>query len=159
MLKENTGNAPVIHVCHAMLRAANDKDRNAQEDSQVLANLVGIAGVAVGCDKDTDVANDAQQEEAEQRRVHLGRHQLRGGDIDPCVHAANDGQPLYAGDQHAASQVAHPNGEHIQQIAGPVVKNVTDLTGVQEIPSGADGEQAQGKQNRAHHIPAGEGVL
>lgn len=159
-LIEDPGDRPVIHVRHAVLHAADDEHRDPQEDGQVLAQLVGVVGIAVHRREDAHVAQEAQQEETQQGGVHLGGHQGVGGDVDPRLRPADAGDPLHAADEHGANQVARPDDEQVDEVARPgVIEEIAGLAGEQVVSPGADGEKADGKEEGPHHIAAGKGVL
>ena len=55
----------IEHIRHAVLRAAEDKSYNAQEDCGIFGKFMLVVPVAVYRNKDEYVTEDAQQEQTE----------------------------------------------------------------------------------------------
>ena len=156
---EGAGYRPVVHIRNGVLGATENENRNAQENGKIFAQLMRVLGVAVDGQVNKDVANAGQQENAPQTGGQLCIHHGLGGDVDSGVGAAETGEVLDEGQKTGAHQVANPDHCKGDQVAGLVVKEIAGLSGEQIIAPGADGKQADAKQNRAHNIRAGKGIL
>lgn len=120
---------------------------------------MGIVLIAVYGNEDEDVAQDAQDKQPQVGGRHLALHQTGGNCLDAGL-AGHAGQAFQPGQEHYAQEVSHPDEHQVPQVGGQaVVKEVTGLAGKQGVPSGADGEQANGKQQGPHHIAPWKGVL
>ena len=62
-------------------------------------------------------------------------------------------------EEHAAQKVANPNEAEPAEVFGLVVKNVACLAGEKIVASGADGEEADSKEQSPYNITAGKGIL
>lgn len=132
-----------------MLGAGQDEDRDAEDQGQVLADLVGVGLIAVHRDVDQHVAEHAQHEKAAQAvgvlrgDEPLGRLGVGAGEAG-AVHQRRHGQ--------GADQVADPDHHQGAQIGRLVLQDVAGLAREQVEAVGADGEQADGEKHRAQGL-------
>ena len=119
-----------------------------------------VLGIAVDCNKNTDITQDAQNEETQKTGPHLSLYHPGGSDIDPCFRPGDSRQVFQGTDQHAAQQVPNPDDHKIAQITRQrVIKYVTGLPGKKVISPCTDGKQPDGKEEGPHYRAAGKGIL
>lgn len=69
----HVGNGEVIHVCHAVLEAAEDKDRHAHEYSYVSAEIIWVVPVIVHGYEHQNSAEDGENKDAQKIVIELRR--------------------------------------------------------------------------------------
>jgi len=132
----------IEHVCNAVFIAADDEDHDAEKHSQIFANFVGVVFVALHADVDENVAEDAQNEEAQIAVVQLGfahgRGFFRKGSDAAC--------PDAEGHQTGTHQVAQPDDRDVPCVVFVILEDVADLSREQVQAEGADAEEAAGEE-------------
>ena len=138
----------IKHIRNAVLRSAEVEAHHAKEDGGVLCDLMLIILKAVHGDKDKDVAENAQKEEAQDTVFLLD---LADGS---CLFrkAPGSGEPQDQGDASRTDQVAGLDDGKGQGVGCVVPEGVADLSGEKMIAPGADDEEAGGEEGGSDHL-------
>ena len=151
-------NPPVVHVRHAVLGAAEDEACHPHEKGHILADLMRVLGIAVDRYENEDVADNAEDEERNERISHLCRDHCLSDGVNAFA-PANPGHAFRQGEDAGPYEVAHPDYEGVPKVVQIVVENVADFSGEEAVAARADGKQAHGEKNRPNDVAASEGIL
>lgn len=139
------GEPEVEHVRHAVLRSGEYEAHHAEEEHEVLPQLVRAALVALDRYVDEDVAQHAEEKEADEpvAELHLAERRRALREAGDARHAREHGG--YA----RADEVAQPDDRQRQGVFAVVLKGVADAAGVEAEAEGADCVEPYGEERRA----------
>ena len=127
-----------------MLKAAEDEHAHAEKEREILAELVRVGAIALHADVDHHVAENGEDERAEQR---LGELQFTN-----ALRAGAEGYKpralLGKRDERRAGEIPQPDDRQRFGVGHIVIEHVADLAGEQMQPARADDEKADREKNR-----------
>ena len=127
-----------------MLKAAEDEHAHAEKEREIFAELVRVGAIALHADVDHHVAENGEDERAEQR---LGELQF----TDALRAGAEGYKPralLGKRDERCAGEIPQPDDRQRFGVGHIVIEHVADLAGEQMQPARADDEKADREKKR-----------
>ena len=128
-----------------MLKAAENEHAHAEEKREIFAQLVRVGAVALHADVDHHVAENGEDERAEQRFGELER----ADGLCAGVERGKARELLERGNDRRADQVAKPDDRQRFCIGRVIVEKIADLARKQVQSARADDKKADGEEKRA----------
>lgn len=148
MNRPDVGHGEIKHICHAMLKAAQNEYGHAEEQADVFADLMRIALISVHRDIHQDIAQYGEQKNAceiigQLDFTHGGRALRNACDTRRAYGIADGG---------TAREIAQPNDAERGQSARALIEHEPNLAGKQRKAEADDGKQPDGEQQCADNL-------